>query len=291
MFSIITITYNREEFLKIAINSVLAQSYSDFEFIIIDDGSTDDTRKMVSEFTDSKVNYYHVNHIGKLSVIRNIGLAKSTRSVVCFLDSDDYWDVDYLQELSSIYTSEQVISTISNAFILNNGTEKTLFNSPQLPSGPGPMLTYRLKNHTPLIYPSCFSFFKQSNLLFNENLNWGDNDFFLRVLALGDTYISKRELVFIRKHDENMSNEKTKDSLFIQAYTEEFITLNYLKKQKFINELLYRKTYSTYLDKQGNNFLQIGLKSNAWLAYLNSFLLFPLRLKPLIKLFLIHRYI
>ncbi|QDK81077.1 glycosyltransferase family 2 protein [Spirosoma sp. KCTC 42546] len=291
MFSIITITYNRKDLLKITINSVLAQSYSDFEFIIIDDGSTDGTRQMVTEFIDSRVSYYYVNHIGWLSKIRNIGLAKSTRSIICLLDSDDYWHVNYLQELSSIYANKQINSVISNALVFNNTTEKTLFYASELLLGPGYILTYRLKNHSPLIYPSCFSFLKKPNLRFNENLKWGDNDLILRILALGSTYISKSELVFIRKHDKNMSNNKTKDSLFIQAYTEEFITLNYLKDNKFISGYLYRETYSTYLYKQGNNFLEIGLKSDAWLAYLKSFILFPLRLKPFFKLFLIHRYV
>ncbi|MVM41709.1 glycosyltransferase [Spirosoma sp. HMF3257] len=291
MISILTITYNREEYLKIAINSVIAQSFRDFELIIVDDGSTDHTSTMVASYKDVRINYFYSNHIGQLSKIRNIALEKATGDIITFLDSDDSWHPDYLQEISTIYSKQQVTSVISNAFICNETEKKTLFHKSQLPGSKTNLLKHRLINHTPVLYPSCFSFKKSIGLRFNTNLKFGDTDLFLRILALGDSIISFRELVFIRKHDSNISEQKTVDSLFIQAYTEEFITLDYLKANKFIGEILYRKTYSTFLNRQADCFLLINMKSDAWLCYLRSFLKYPLHIKAFAKLFLLHRFL
>jgi glycosyltransferase involved in cell wall biosynthesis len=94
MISVIIPTYNRSQFLAEAVESVLAQSvfqsrkYS-FEIIIIDDGSTDDTRKVVEKFS-GPINYYYQPHQG-VSRARNHGLEKAKGEFIAFLDSDDLW--------------------------------------------------------------------------------------------------------------------------------------------------------------------------------------------------------
>jgi len=94
MISVIIPTYNRSQFLSEALESVLAQSvfqsrkYS-FEIIIIDDGSTDDTRRVVERFS-GPINYYYQTHQG-VSRARNHGLEKARGELIAFLDSDDLW--------------------------------------------------------------------------------------------------------------------------------------------------------------------------------------------------------
>lgn len=88
IFSVIIPTYNRASFLKIAINSVLRQTFMDYELLIIDDGSTDETKKIVKALQQNNLHYFHQPHNG-VSAARNNGIAKSQGSFICFLDSDD----------------------------------------------------------------------------------------------------------------------------------------------------------------------------------------------------------
>lgn len=94
--SVIIPTYNRAGVVKDAIGSVLAQSEQDLELIVVDDGSTDDTRDVVAACGDDRVRYFHKVNGGAASA-RNVGLSNARGEYVAFLDSDDFWPADYLE--------------------------------------------------------------------------------------------------------------------------------------------------------------------------------------------------
>ncbi len=96
MISIIMPTYNRGYIIKKSIESVLSQSYTDFELIIIDDGSTDNTEHVVGAFCDARIVYIRNNKNNGACYARNIGLSKSKGEFIAFLDSDNIWDKNYL---------------------------------------------------------------------------------------------------------------------------------------------------------------------------------------------------
>jgi glycosyltransferase involved in cell wall biosynthesis len=97
-FSIIIPTYNRALFLKIAVESVLQQSFKDFELIIVDDGSTDSTRKIIEEYMgqSTKIKYGYQQNMGPAAA-RNRGLKEARGDYICFLDSDDRFRNDKLE--------------------------------------------------------------------------------------------------------------------------------------------------------------------------------------------------
>ena len=88
--SVIIPTYNRAWSLKKAIDSVLEQDYKNFELIVVDDGSTDDTEALVTEYAKS-VKFVQQPNLG-VSAARNKGIQISSGSLISFLDSDDYWE-------------------------------------------------------------------------------------------------------------------------------------------------------------------------------------------------------
>lgn len=91
LVSIVTPTYNRSDFLPEAIDSVLCQTCENFELIIVDDGSTDDTQARVESYQkDPRIRYFYQSNQGQ-SVARNRGIAESTGEFICFLDSDNAW--------------------------------------------------------------------------------------------------------------------------------------------------------------------------------------------------------
>ncbi|MCF7917231.1 MAG: glycosyltransferase [Candidatus Omnitrophica bacterium] len=95
-FSIIIPTYNRKQFLKIAVDSVLKQTYPNYELIIVDDGSNDSTEKFIKSYKNPKINYYYQQNKGPASA-RNLGIRKAKGEFICFLDSDDRFRTDKLK--------------------------------------------------------------------------------------------------------------------------------------------------------------------------------------------------
>ncbi|MBD8498538.1 glycosyltransferase family 2 protein [Paenibacillus sp. CAU 1523] len=93
LISIIIPTYNRKELLAKAIASVLAQTYKNWELIIVDDNSTDNTKELVAQFssTDSRIRYIKNNRSKGPSGARNTGILQAQGDVIAFLDSDDEW--------------------------------------------------------------------------------------------------------------------------------------------------------------------------------------------------------
>lgn len=99
-FSIIIPTYNRVAFLPKAIESVLAQTYTDWQLIIVDDGSTDNTKDVVAQYlTDNRITYIYQQNAER-SAARNNGIMHASGEYVCFLDSDNYMQPDRLEKLS-----------------------------------------------------------------------------------------------------------------------------------------------------------------------------------------------
>jgi glycosyltransferase involved in cell wall biosynthesis len=101
-FSIIIPTYNRSSKLKNALDSVLSQTFSNFEILIMDDGSVDDTPKIIAEYKDNRIIYQWDLNSGGPSHPRNRGLSISKGEWICFLDSDDWWKKDKLEVCSKM---------------------------------------------------------------------------------------------------------------------------------------------------------------------------------------------
>ncbi len=100
-FSVIIPAYNAERFIDIAIRSVLMQSYSDFELIIVDDGSSDGTQEKIKHYTDSRIRYVYKEN-GGVSSARNKGISVSKAEYICFLDADDEWKNNHLEVMASL---------------------------------------------------------------------------------------------------------------------------------------------------------------------------------------------
>lgn len=96
--SVIIPTYNRADKVKKSINSVLQQTYSDFELLVVDDGSTDDTQAVVEAIPDSRIRYIKLAENKGASVARNEGVKRASCSLIAFQDSDDYWHPDKLEK-------------------------------------------------------------------------------------------------------------------------------------------------------------------------------------------------
>lgn len=193
--SIIVPIYNAENTLARCINSILSQSFSDFELILINDGSTDHSAEICASFTaiDPRVSYYNKKN-GGVSSARNLGLRMAKGEYVTFVDADDYL-------LQTCY--EHVNNSVSNADLVffhftyeQNGVRKKVFNKnlPELQNNPlNFMLLYEKSNG--LMKDDKFvdnsisifiwrlwcrtKFIREKNITFQENLRSGEDRIFL----------------------------------------------------------------------------------------------------------------
>lgn len=110
-FSIIVPLYNKAPYVRKALESIMSQTYTDFELIVVDDGSTDNSLKVVNEYIKSAI-CNHKSSIENIRIIsqsnagvaaaRNTGVAASSGQFLCFLDADDWWVPTFLEEVDKL---------------------------------------------------------------------------------------------------------------------------------------------------------------------------------------------
>ncbi|MGO4817919.1 glycosyltransferase family 2 protein [Flavobacterium sp. W22_SRS_FP1] len=132
-FSVVIPLYNKENYIENTLNSVLSQSFTDYEILIIDDGSTDSSAKKVHEFNDTKIQYFLKKNEGA-STARNYGIEKAQADHISFIDADDYWYPGFLQEMfenikkhpeQKVFSAAIEIATANKVFPAQYSISKT----------------------------------------------------------------------------------------------------------------------------------------------------------------------
>lgn len=127
-FTVIIPLYNKEKYIQNTLNCVFNQSFTDFEVIVVNDGSTDRSLEIIEEFSDSRLKIIHQKNQG-VSVARNTGMKNAQADYFCFLDADDTWNPNHLQVFfdtitkfpeAKMYCGRYVTQISKNTFIKNN---------------------------------------------------------------------------------------------------------------------------------------------------------------------------
>lgn len=100
-FSVVIPLFNKEDYIYDTIQSVLQQTYSDYEVIVVNDSSTDNSLKVVSSIDSTKIKVYTIPNSG-VSEARNYGVEMANNEIIAFLDADDTWNSNYLQEMAAL---------------------------------------------------------------------------------------------------------------------------------------------------------------------------------------------
>ena len=126
LISIIMPAYNAEKFISIAVESVKAQTYENWELIIVDDLSTDKTPEMIDAFQSEKIRVFHNSVNRKTSWTRNFAVNEAKGEWIAFLDADDAWEPDKLEKQISLLNKENNAALLftGSAFMDETGTRK-----------------------------------------------------------------------------------------------------------------------------------------------------------------------
>ncbi len=206
--SVVIPTYNLSKMLKDTINSVLWQTEPDLEVIVVDDGSTDNTRAVVEGIKDSRIKYFYKDNAGTPSSY-NYGFSKANGRYIAFLDHDDLWPENYLQVmLSHLDNRSEFGAAYSPITVLYPDGSK--IKSYRMPKGKSGWITSELFkrgfiwNSATIIRRSVLE-----NFRFDESLRIGceDRDYFLR-LSTRTQFLFVRDVEAIRReHQENLSKK------------------------------------------------------------------------------------
>jgi len=209
--SVIIPTYNRSKFVKKAIDSVLAQMYKDYEIIVVDDGSTDNTKEVIEPYMD-RIRYIYQENAGA-SAARNIGIKAAKGDWIAFLDSDDHWLPEKLfVQMAAIKRNPHIIAHMVNANTSNYGDpsgssflhcrfpfnkKEGIIDAPFLPH-----FTYRTIALPPAVICRKDSAIKAG--LFDESFLFGnDYDFMCRLALQGSWGYCWYELVNVYRRQED----------------------------------------------------------------------------------------
>jgi glycosyltransferase involved in cell wall biosynthesis len=206
-------TYNRKEFILDAIESVLAQTFQDYELIIIDDGSTDDTVGALQKFS-GKLNYFWQSNQG-VSKARNTGISLARGKYIAFLDSDDMWHprkLEYLVKTIEKYRKkDNKIALVCSSVWLIDKNGKSLRSKPI--GRISNIAKYNMKDY--LIRPRIFA--SPSNALFvselvkqagcfDDNIQIGeDKDLLVRLRERNRFIYLDKPLTYYREHGQSQT--------------------------------------------------------------------------------------
>ena len=275
-FSVIINCKNSEKYLKEAVDSVLDQSYENFEIIIVDNNSKDNTSKIIQSIVDPRIKYFKLNKDLSLGEARNFGISNSNGKYIAFLDSDDFWHKEKLKKSLDQFINNKIALTYSNVSYFNENSSFNLYTG--LSSFSKNIFEDLLENYNLCISSCVFNriHINKMDYLFDPKLEvCEDLDFFLRLSNLGSANYVDEVLVYYRIHSNNLT--KTKRLLFFKEkeYIFQKLAKNFsakiLKNLFFENELDKAKYFwKTDMNKES---IKIILNSGAPNIFVKYFFL------------------
>jgi len=130
LISVLLTTYNSAQYLNESINSILLQSYNNFELLIVDDGSTDHSEQIISKFNDERLRYEKIEHIGRTNVL-NYGLSLCKNEWIALMDADDISHPQRLELQIKYLTHHEEIDWISSWYAVFDTKLRYIFKLPE----------------------------------------------------------------------------------------------------------------------------------------------------------------
>jgi len=299
LVSIVIPLYNKDFSITETLLSVLNQTYTNFEIIIIDDGSTDNSYKIVSEFSDFRIKIFQQPNKGAAAA-RNLGISKASGELIAFLDADDYWFTNHLTELINLYHQFPNCGIYASRYYVKISSNKRIKTNYKnlVPNNFIGILTdyfkaslrYRVGLTSAVAIPKKIL---KENLLFNPKVSSGqDLELFTKIALLYPVGITNKYTV---EYNFALQEQLSKTPITQKKLIDFSQFENTEKTNKSLKEFLdlYRIEYALQMRIHGNikaskNYLKdvtskISIKTRLLLSTPSFILRLLLRIKHLLK--------
>ncbi|MFH0976551.1 MAG: glycosyltransferase [Spirochaetota bacterium] len=236
--------YNGDRYLREAIESILSQTFTDFEFLIVNDGSTDSSKDIILTYNDSRIRLIDNGHNLGLTASLNHGLDLAKGEYIARMDADDISLPERLEKQVAFMDANNNIAVCGTcAEIINDKKERVgEFTNPELPDNIKTALFF----FNPIAHPTVLM---RKNIIIKagkyntEYLRTQDYELWIRLFLSGHEFYNLQErLIIYRNHENNITNSDLNNQLF---YAEK--SLQYL--------------YKTYLNQNNFSFIKIFIQS------------------------------
>lgn len=222
--SIIVPAFNRIQFLKLAVGSVFAQTFSDWELIIADDGSNEETRQYLRDLEHPRVQVQWLPHTGNPSMVRNAGAAAAGGRYLAFLDSDDEWAPEKLQkQIAALQARPQSRWSYTACRHIDEFGRLIPKRRPSESMAPEgwifeQLLTLQIGIAMPTVVAERNLFHEAGG--FDEQQRFGEfHDLFLRLALRSEVVVVREPLCSVRIHHEHYSSNEIENSAgWLQLY-------------------------------------------------------------------------
>lgn len=228
--SIVMNCYNGEKYLNQSIQSVLDQTYSNWELIFWDNNSNDKSAEIFKSFNDNRLKYFFSSQKTSLHNARNFALSKTSGDYIAFIDTDDYWKKNKLEtQIRQFANDQNNFSAIQSKYYIKyeNFFLNKISTTDKLPNGN--IFSKIVSNYNTTFLSMLFkkNSFENFPNVFNTRYDLiSDFDFILRYTYKNNIFSIQKPLFVYRKHEKNMSKiNYAKQVLEMRDW------LNYLKKK------------------------------------------------------------
>jgi glycosyltransferase involved in cell wall biosynthesis len=217
LVSVILPVYNGSKFLEPCIKSVIKQTYKNFELIVIDDGSIDNSKEIIERCYCDKIKCFFKKNEG-VAKARNVGLKKAKGDIICFIDQDDMWDKDYLSFIVENMKNYDFIYT-NGIYIKNDNYNNIIYNHKQTQLNKNSSNINRMLIQNFIVSPTQVSISRNVVLkvgMFDSSLNGSgadDWDYWIRVFKLNDIKILYIDIPLIKYRIHDFNNSLNRESM------------------------------------------------------------------------------
>lgn len=293
LVSIIIPNYNRANLIGETLDSILAQTYTHWECIIVDDGSTDNSKEVIQKYVDKDNRfqlYDRPDDIPKgANACRNYGFELSKGEYINWFDSDDIMHPEKLSKQISTLSKQNSNFSVCQSYVFENNIKNILGLRHNSIYSESPFEDFLKHKITWLTQAPLFkkSFLLNNNLRFDETLQAAQEfEFFCRVLYVSPSYQYTNEpLVFLRKHENSISYNKDEQNRQLHYFKAREIVFDFLYENNtnikyldeyiskayfyYINNRLYKKGIRTLIKRiLSNRFFNLRFKFNMIMALL-----------------------
>lgn len=240
--SVIVPIYNMEKYLNRCIDSILNQTFFDFELVLVDDGSTDASSEICDSYKDSRFIVLHKKNEG-VSVARNCGLDIASGKYVCFVDADDFLDNDYLMNFYKAIKDNDIDIVYSGLRHLPSGRERNVTFPLNIVKSGLEMIEENSKIFTgatfPFAFRCCFNrqFLLNNGIKFDSDVKYGEDSVFNLTAML---YAKHMICIGSISYNYCSDNSNSASRGYKQTMIHDFKVL-YEKRKELLNSLSQKK--------------------------------------------------